>query len=157
MAYDDVKEFRGERYTGMPVGGQHRWVYPHGVWRERKVAPDRWEFTFSSMKERERAAPPNSGAARDTQYHWYILGHQRVRKIDDDTYSTFMSGVKHKIAHKRPHWRKWSSQYPDQASERERVATILEAALGQLRGEGVSEDKPRIRVEPYNPSPLMPG
>ncbi len=158
MGYDDIKEFRGEKYMGMPVGGQHRWVYPRGVWRERKVAPDRWEFTFSSMKERERDAPPASGALPDTQYHWYILGHQRVRKIDQNTYSTFMSGVKHKVAHKRPHWRKWSSQYPDQPSERERVIAILEAALAQLQGDRVQEAEPRVRVDAYNPNlPLVRG
>ncbi len=133
MAYDDVKDFRGQKYTGMAIGGQHLWIYPHGVWQERKTAPDRWDFTFSSVKEREGDAPEGSGAPPDTQYHWYVLAHQRVRKIDKDSYSTLMSGVKHKIAHKRPHWLKWSCEYPDQPTERTRVIAILEEHLARLK------------------------
>lgn len=135
MAYDDLKEFAGQPYTGMSVGGQHTWVYPKGLWRERKTAPDTWEFTFSSIKQRERSAPVGSGVPLQTQYHWYILADQRVRKIDEDSYSTFMTGVKYKVAHKRPHWRKWSSEYPDQPSAIEKVVSILESTLAQLRGE----------------------
>src|SRR5436309_7659474 len=133
MAYDEVKEFEGEEYTGMAVGGEHSWIYPNGLWREQKVAPDRWEFTFRSLKERERSAPAGSGCPPGTQYHWYLLAHQRVRKIDQVTYATVMTGVKNKLAHRRPEWRKWSSQYPGQASEDERLATILEDALVELR------------------------
>lgn len=135
MVYDDVKDFGGQKYTGMAVGGEHVWIYPHGLWRERKVAPNRWEFTFSSLKEREEEAPEGSGALPDTQYHWYILAHQRVRKIDKDSYSTLMEGVKHKVAHKRPHWLRWSSEYHEQPTERERLTAILEEALDRVRGD----------------------
>ncbi len=140
MAYDDVKEFEGEEYKGMPVGGEHSWIYPDGLWRERKVAPDRWEFDFTSIKERERAAPAGSGCPPGTQYLWYILARQRVRKIDEDTYHTFMSGVKHKVAHRRPAWHRWSSGYPGQPSQEERIAGILEEALEGLRNRGSRED-----------------
>jgi len=44
-----------------------------------------------------------------------------------------MDGVKYKIAHKRPHWRKWSDEYPDQEPERERLIAILERQLAELR------------------------
>src|SRR5712692_1526396 len=133
MAYDDLKEFEGETYTGVAVGGEHTWLYPNGLWRETKVAPGRWDFTFQSIKERERSAPPGSGVPVGTQYHWYILAHQRVRKIDADSYTTLMSGVKYKVAHKRPHWRKWSSEYPDQPSETEKLMHVLEETLARLR------------------------
>jgi hypothetical protein len=135
MAYDDLKEFDGQAYSGMSVGGEHRWNYPNGRWRERKVAPDRWEFTFSSMKERERRAPVGSGVPPGTGFHWYILAHQRVRKVDQDSYTTFMEGLKYKVAHKRPHWRKWSDEYPEQVPERDRIVAILEATLAGLREE----------------------
>jgi hypothetical protein len=135
MAYDDLKEFDGQAYSGMSVGGEHRWLYPNGRWRERKVAPDRWEFTFASAKERERSAPEGSGVPLGTQFHWYILAHQRVRKVDRDTYTTFMEGLKYKLAHKRPHWRRWSDEYPDQLPERERLIRILEKELAVLRDE----------------------
>jgi len=142
MAYDDLKEFHGDTYRGMAVGGQHAWIYPNGLWREEKVAPDRWDFTFVSMKERERSAPVGSGVPVGTQYHWYILAHQRVRKIDADSYTTFMSGVKYKIAHKKPYWRKWSSECPDQPSEREKLIAILQAAIDEVHnGESSSTER----------------
>ncbi|HYS71321.1 MAG TPA: hypothetical protein VEM95_02765 [Thermoplasmata archaeon] len=134
MGYDDVKEFRGRAYTGMPVGGEHSWIYPDARWKERKVAPDRWEFTLESIKRREQHAPDGSGAPVGTEYHWYILAHQRVRKVDADTYTTFMEGVKHKVAHRRPNWRRWSTEIPGRRTERETVVGILEAALAESKG-----------------------
>lgn len=133
MAYDDLKEFEGEAYTGMAVGGQHAWHYTNALWRERKVAPDAWEFTLTSVKKRDRPAPPESGAPVFTEYHWYLLAHQWARKIDADSYSTFMSGMKYKVAHKRPSWRAWSSEYPGHATEDERVAAILDATRDRVR------------------------
>lgn len=135
MAYDDLKEFDGRGYTGMTVGGTHQWTYPRGIWKERKVAPDQWEFTFTSTKERERKAPVGSGAPSNTRYHWYILAHQRVRKVDSNSYSTFMTGVKYKLAHRRPTWHRWSNQYPGRPSERETIMAILEEMLDRLRKE----------------------
>ena len=61
MAYDDVKEFEGETYSGMAVGGRHVWHYTDAVWREEKGAPDRWDFTLTSVKRRGEPGPPGSG------------------------------------------------------------------------------------------------
>ncbi|MFQ6013493.1 MAG: hypothetical protein ACE5LS_07605 [Thermoplasmata archaeon] len=137
MTYEEVKEFHGRKYTGMAVGGRHTWIYPNALWRERKVTPDQWEFSLSSIKEREIAAPVGSGAPPNTQYRWYILAHQRVRKIDSNTYSTCMTGVKYKLAHKRADRDRWNTEYGRGPSERERLVSILEAALAKLRGEGL--------------------
>ena len=136
VAYDDLKESGGRVYTGMPVGAGHTWLYPDGLWQERKLAPDRWSFTFRSLKTRTRSAPEESGAAVGTGYHWFILAHQRVRKLDKDSYETFMEGVKFKVAHRRPHWRYWSTEYPDQEPEREILIRILEDELARLKAEG---------------------
>ncbi len=133
MAYDDLKAFEGETYTGMAVGGRHVWHYTDALWREEKVAPDRWDFTLTSTKRRDTPAPPGSGAPPLTEYHWYLLAHQWVRKIDADSYHTFMSGVKHKLAHKRPHWRQWSDAYPGNASSRQDVLEILERSANRIR------------------------
>lgn len=133
MAYDDLKEFNGKKYMGMPIGGKHTWNYPNGIWKEEKVAPDKWVFTFKSIKRRRREAPVNSGVPISTQYHWYILADQRARKVDKDTYETTMEGVKYKIAHKRPYWRKWSSEYPNNVSDKERIIAILEDTLKRLK------------------------
>ena len=133
MAYDDLKEFEGQTYTGVAVGGEHVWIYPNGLWRETKVAPDRWEFTFTSLKERERSAPVGSGVPPGTRYHWYILAHQRVRKIDADTYHTLMEGMKIKLAHRRPHWTKWSDEYPGHVPADEAVRAVLGETLERLQ------------------------
>ncbi len=135
MAYDDVKEFEGEAYSGMAVGGRHVWHYTDAVWREEKVAPDRWAFTLTSVKRRDEPSPPGSGVPPLTEYHWYLLAHQWVRKIDQDSYRTFMSGVKYKLAHKRPHWRDWSDAYPGNPTSREAVRRILETTLDRLGAE----------------------
>ena len=120
----------------MAVGGRHTWIYPNGLWKERKVAPDRWEFTLSAMKERETEAPDGSGAPIDTRFHWYILAHQRVRKIDSNAYSTFMSGVKYKLAHKRADRDRWNTEYGRGPSEHENRIAILEEALAKLKRKG---------------------
>ncbi len=133
MAYDDVKEFEGETYSGMAVGGRHTWHYTDAIWREEKVAPDRWDFTLTSVKRRAIPAPAGSGVPPLTEYHWYLLAHQWVRKIDADSYRTYMSGVKYKLAHKRPHWREWSDAYPGHPSSQEAVIEILESTAERLR------------------------
>lgn len=135
MAYDDLKEFNGHKYMGMRVGGKHTWNYPNGTWKEEKVTPDTWTFTFKSMKRRNIAAPVNSGVPIDTQYRWYILADQLVRKVDKDTYETIMEGIKYKISHKRPHWRKWSSEYPNNISDKERIVAILEGMMERLKND----------------------
>jgi hypothetical protein len=137
MNYDDLKEFRGRKYMGMPIGGRHVWNYPNGTWKEEKMDPDSWVFTFESVKRRRREAPKNSGAPINTEYHWYILADQLVRKIDKDTYRTMMEGVKHKLSHKRPYWRKWSSEYENNISNRDRVVMILEDMLKRLKDNGL--------------------
>ena len=51
-SYNEYKEFQGRKYTGMRVGGTHHWYYDKGEWKERKVAPDKWEFTYDTNKRR---------------------------------------------------------------------------------------------------------
>lgn len=135
MAYDDLKEFDGGAYSGMAVGGRHVWHYTDAIWREEKMAPDRWDFTLTSVKRRDEPSPPGSGAPSLTEYHWYLLAHQWVRKIDADSYATFMSGAKYKLAHKRPHWCAWSDEYPGNRTSREAVLAILEATRDRLAAE----------------------
>jgi len=90
MSFNDLKSFNGMKYSGMSVGGAHHWNYPDGVWDETKVAPDRWQFKFTSHKRRTVLAPVGSGVPINTAYHWYVIADQRVVKIDKDTYETVM-------------------------------------------------------------------
>jgi hypothetical protein len=107
--YNEYKDFEGKKYTGMRVGGTHQWYYDKGEWKEKKIAPDKWEFTYATNKRRAWQAPEGSGVPVGTEYHWYLLAHQNVRKLDANSYTTSMEGLKYKLAHKRAEIGKWSS------------------------------------------------
>ena len=100
-SYDKFKEYEGKRYTGMQVGRGHKWQYDAGQWTEKKVTPDKWEFEYSVVKRRKGRAPEGSGAPIGTAYSWYILADQIVTKLDANSYTTEMKGLKFKLAHKR--------------------------------------------------------
>ena len=126
-SYDEFKEFEGKNYTGMKVGRSHKWYYDRGEWKEKKVMRDKWEFTYAVNKRRAGNAPEGSGVPVGTEYHWYILADQNVKKLDANNYSTSMISVKYKLAHKRSTNEKWSVTG--------RLIQILEEIIGQLKRE----------------------
>jgi hypothetical protein len=132
--YEEYKKFEGRQYTGMKVGRSHKWYYDKGEWKEKKVTPDKWEFTYAVNKKRAGQAPEGSGVPVGTEYHWYILAHQNVRKLDANNYTTSMTGLKYKLAHKRAEKEKWNAS--DNA-QRKRLIQILEELTGQLKREMV--------------------
>jgi len=131
-SYDAVKEFEGRKYTGMRVGGSHSWYYGQGKWEETKVTPDKWQFTYAVEKRRKWDAPEGSGAPTGTEYHWYILAHQIVKKLNANEYTTSMTGAKYKIAHRRAGNEEWSASGRAQLR---RLIAILEENITQLRHE----------------------
>ena len=106
--YNEYKEFQGRKYTGMKVGRSHKWYYDKGEWKEKKVTPDQWDFNFSIDKKRAGQAPEGSGVPVGTEYHWYILAHQNVKKVDANRYTTSMTGIKYKLAHRRAERENWN-------------------------------------------------
>ena len=128
--YNEYKEFEGKQYTGMKVGRSHKWYYDKGEWKEKKITPDKWEFTYAVNKRRAGQAPEGSGVPVGTEYHWYILAHQNVRKLDANNYTTSMTGLKYKLAHKRAEKEKWNAS--DNA-QRKRLIHILEELIGELK------------------------
>jgi hypothetical protein len=143
--YDAFKAFEGRRYTGMKVGGRHTWHYDAGVWKERKVAPDRWEISYAVPKRRAGKAPQGSGVPVGTEYHWFIVAHQNVRKLDANTYSTAMTGLKYKVAHKRAGSETWSAS---EAAQRRALVRILRETIRTL------EEKPTPSAP--EPAPALP-
>lgn len=131
-SYDAVKEFKGRKYTGMRVGGSHSWRYEQGEWEETKLTPDKWQFTYTVKKRRKWDAPDGSGAATGTEYHWYILAHQKVRKINANEYTTSMTGVKYKLAHRRAGNEEWSASGRGQLKQ---LIAIFKENIIQLRHE----------------------
>ncbi len=45
----------------MRVGRGHTWNYDAGQWKETKVTPDEWTFTYAVTKRRKGKAPEGSG------------------------------------------------------------------------------------------------
>src|SRR5205823_330659 len=143
-AYDQVKEQEGKRYTGMKIGRGHKWKYDAGDWTEKKVTPDKWEFQYSVVKRRKGRAPEGSGAPVGTAYNWYILGHQIVTKIDANSYTTEMAGLKYKLAHKRADKTTWSAS--DRA-QRRRLVQILREVIAEI------ERQPDVPAAPVRKEP----
>src|ERR1044072_4985595 len=107
--YDEFKHHDGKFYTGMQVGRSHKWYYDKGEWKETKITPDLWRINYAVTKRRAGKAPKGSGAPVGTEYHWYILAHQNVRKVNANDYTTSLTGLKFKLAHKRADKAKWSA------------------------------------------------
>jgi hypothetical protein len=133
ITYNEYKKFEGKQYTGMKVGRSHKWYYDRGEWKEKKITPDKWEFVYAVNKKRAGQAPEGSGVPVGTEYHWYILAHQNVRKLDANSYTTSMTGLKYKLAHKRAEKEKWNVS--DNAQRRQLIH-ILEELTGQLKRDG---------------------
>ena len=134
--YNEFKTFEGQQYTGMKVGRSHYWNYDAGKWKETKITPDLWEINFAVTKRRKGKAPEGSGVPVGTEYHWYILAHQNVRKLDANSYSTSLTGLKYKLAHRRADRDKWSVTAKGQ---RNRLLKVLYDLIAQLEKEPPEE------------------
>jgi hypothetical protein len=135
--YNEFKEFEGQQYTGMKIGRSHKWNYDAGVWKETKITPDLWELSYAVTKRRAGHAPEGSGVPVGTAYHWYILAHQNVRKLNANEYTTSMAGLKLKLAHKRADKEKWSLSGKTQ---RRHLIEFLQEIIVQLEKEPVPLD-----------------
>jgi len=127
--YNEFKEFEGRRYTGMKIGRSHKWYYDQGEWKETKITPDEWQINYAVKKRRAGKAPEGSGVPVGTGYHWYILAHQNVTKLNANDYSTSMTGVKFKLAHKRADQEKWSAS---PRAQRNKLIKILKEMIQEL-------------------------
>ena len=137
-SYNKFKEFEGKKYTGMKVGRTHKWYYDEGEWKEKKLSPDKWQFSYNVTKRRAGNAPEGSGVPVGTEYHWYILANQNVKKLDANRYTTSMIGLKYKLAHKRAERNNWSSS---DNTQRKRLIEILEELIENVKMEMVSTSK----------------
>ena len=128
-SYNEFKEFEGRQYSGMQIGRSHHWNYDQGDWKETKITPDLWEISYAVTKRRKGHAPEGSGVPVGTEYHWYILAHQNVRKLNANDYATSMTGLKFKLAHNRADKDKWSLSGPTQ---RQHLVKFLKSIIAQL-------------------------
>jgi hypothetical protein len=129
VSYNEFKEYEGRKYTGMKVGRSHKWYYDKGEWKEKKITPDLWEINYAVTKRRAGKAPEGSGVPVDTEYHWYIVAHQNVRKLNANDYTTSMAGLKFKVAYKKAETGKWSAS---PRAQRNRLIKFLRDVIDDL-------------------------
>ena len=146
VSYNEFKEHEGQRYTGMKIGRSHKWYYDQGEWKETKITPDLWQISYAVTKRRAGRAPEGSGVPVGTEYHWYVLAHQNVAKETANDYTTSLSGLKFKIAHKRAGSEKWSAT---PRTQRKRMIMFLRNVLADLEragaGDAVSAEAQPVR------------
>src|SRR5438876_5341849 len=130
VSYNEFKEHEGQRYTGMKIGRSHKWYYDRGEWKEKKITPDLWQISYDVTKRRAGRAPEGSGVPVGTEYHWYIVAHQNVKKLNANNYSTSLSGMKFKVAHKRAGTEKWSAS---EQAQRRRMIKFLQEMIDELQ------------------------
>ena len=151
VSYNEFKEHEGQRYTGMKVGRSHKWYYDQGEWKETKITPDLWQIGYAVTKRRAGRAPEGSGVPVGTEYHWYVLAHQNVAKQSANDYTTSLSGLKFKIAHRRAGSEKWSAT---PRTQRKRMIMFLQSVIADLEkqngrdAEMVSKRKARAAQPP---------
>ena len=136
VSYNEFKEYEGQRYTGMKIGRSHKWYYDPGEWKETKITPDLWQVKYAVTKRRAGRAPEGSGVPVGTEYHWYVLAHQNVAKQTANDYTTSLTGLKFKIAHKRADSGKWSAT---PRTQRKRMIMFLRNVLADLEKQSERE------------------
>jgi len=149
VSYNEFKEYEGQRYTGMKIGRSHKWFYDRGEWKETKITPDLWQIGYAVTKRRKGRAPEGSGVPVGTEYHWYVLAHQNVAKLNANDYTTSLTGLKFKIAHKRADTGKWSAT---PRTQRKRMVTFLETVIADLKRNDTG-DEIAVKREARRPAP----
>ncbi|HEU4993967.1 MAG TPA: hypothetical protein VFT29_04080 [Gemmatimonadaceae bacterium] len=132
VTYDEFKEFEGRKYTGMKIGRSHKWYYDKGEWKETKITPDLWQIAYAVKKRRAGKAPEGSGVPVGTEYHWYVVAHQNVYKLNANDYTTSLTGLKCKLAHKRAGSEKWSAT---PKTQRKHLIEFLRGVIADLEKE----------------------
>lgn len=151
-SYNAYKTFHGQQYTGVKVGRGHKWYYDKGVWKDKKITPDLWEIDYEVVKRRAGHAPEGSGVPVGTEYHWYVVAHQFVKKLNANDYSTHMVGMKYKVAHKRFDKEKWSSS---EKAQRNRLIKFFKDMIKKLEKDSLEQfSEPVKEKKPVKKIPL---
>jgi hypothetical protein len=137
VSYNEFKEYEGRKYTGMKIGRSHKWYYDKGEWKEKKITPDLWQINYAVTKRRAGKAPEGSGVPVGTEYHWYVVAHQNVEKLNANDYTTSLAGLKFKVAHRRADNGKWSAT---PKTQRKRMIKFLRDVIADLEQEPEAEE-----------------
>jgi hypothetical protein len=149
-SYNRHKFYKGKQYTGAAIGRKHKWYYDKGEWKEQKVTPDKWEIHYAVTKRRAGKAPEGSGVPVGTEYHWYILAHQFVKKLNANDYTTEMTGIKYKVAHRRADKDKWNIT---DKGQHKRLIKMLKEFIAELEKQEPAAVKKAETEKPLKASP----
>jgi hypothetical protein len=150
VSYNEFKEYEGRKYTGVKIGRGHTWNYDSGEWKEKKITPDLWQISYAVTKRRKGRAPEGSGVPVGTAYHWYIVAHQNVEKLNANDYTTSLSGLKFKVAHKRADSEKWSAT---PGTQRKRMIKFLREVIADLEHEAPETEEVGTATPSAEPRP----
>jgi hypothetical protein len=114
----------------MKVGGSHKWYYDKGSGKKKRSLLVCGKFLTQSPGAGK--APRGSGVPVGTEYHWYIISHQDVQKLNAGDYTTSMSGLKYKLDHQDAGNEKWSASAKNQ---RTHLIKFLQQFIAQLQKE----------------------
>lgn len=89
--YKRRKASRRKKSKGVPINYKENWKYI-GRWKEKKVAPRKWRFTFVATKRRK--AKTYGGLGKGSKGVWLIKAKQYVIKTNRGEYQTKMIGTK---------------------------------------------------------------
>jgi hypothetical protein len=106
-----------------------------------------WQISYAVSKRRAGRAPEGSGVPVGSEYHWYILAHQNTAKQTANDYTTSLTGLKFKIAHKRAGSEKWSAT---PRTQRKRMIMFLQSVLADL--EKQSDREGAVMAAPETPA-----
>ncbi|KNC49768.1 uncharacterized protein AMSG_11934 [Thecamonas trahens ATCC 50062] len=171
-SYNQRKVHNGKLYSGMRVGSTHRWNYsdaalevsemkaPAGDSSLGVLTPMQSQLAYEAVKSRLNAAPIGSGAAVNTIYHWFLVTELAFGDASDDgkVTSATLRGPKFKLAHKRPHWRKFSAEYSGNTPVPRKRIECLESLLGDAPPrEAVTSAAKAAALPSYQASELLDG
>ena len=92
---------------GMRIGRGHTWRYSPGIWKETKVSPHGWKFTYENSKTRTGSwARWGQGMPVGSKLIWKIRATQYAKKVSPNRYILTMKGKKYMGKYKVPR-KKW--------------------------------------------------
>ena len=89
-------EFEGKPYNGFPISKS--WTLGKSDWKESRRGIKTWDISFeadaTTNTENDLSLPIGS------EFHSYILAHQKIVKTHKNAYKLKIQGIKFKLAHK---------------------------------------------------------
>jgi hypothetical protein len=131
-----LAEFEGNEYNG--TREEIAWQLSKNTWSEFRRGEKSWDVLFET-----NASKPFEGAKDmpvGSEYHSYILAHQKLVKTRKNTYAMKLEGLKFKLAHKED-GASWSSNERGRKNQLIKILKEMLATLESGHGRAPSDQK----------------